>query len=483
MGCSIDPIAGQPNTARCQLSQTPKRRSINIHIASLPRNPESISQGIDICLHSNHPDTPYPEGLSVSSLEALKETHHTKPSISPSTMPRRGDSRDESNPRKDGTQGESYSVPEQHYSETDSTSDDPAPPQGAAHHPNRRWRVCPQDPSFTLCNNPYISPERATLNTRTQGFPHGQSGISPDGFPSRSIEEGGVSGLFSQRESNQVSNDSAISDTPYSSSPSLGSADSSTSGVYDASIYTARAVPLLRLRLGQPGNERPGRLPSPGALDRIDNRIEVAERVWTEGPRRAVRQTQESRGRVDGTLTGGMETSLNPHSRDPDPRRAGQRGSAPCSRTHRARPHHTQGSATRYTGRAGEYTPAGGHHTRLQRVSSTPSESSIAETVSNVRQPTHPPHQPRHLEHGPDTASLPSSQRRAVAVAGPPGGPRRGHSYPAAAAGQEEQEAVPAVLAPGGLLGLGGSHPRPPPRVSRRQGRDCSDERESRRRQ
>ncbi|KAG8165301.1 hypothetical protein KVR01_005576 [Diaporthe batatas] len=381
-------------------------------------------------------------------------------------MASRGDSTEESSPREDNTRGKSYSVPKQQGLETDVSSDGPPTQQGAANHPNRAWRVCQSDSSYRG-NGPLISPEEAARKIRTQGFPPRESGISPDGFPSRSMEAGGVSGLFGQRESIQVSKDSTSSENPCPSpsspcSPNSASAASFTIGEYDASVHTARAIPLRRVRPGRRGEERPGenREPSPAALDRIDDRIEDCERVWADDSRGAAGHTRESRQQEDRMLTGGREIRIDPFSQGSDPRAVSQHV-APTS----SRPRHRPGDAVHPTGRAGELPPApGGHHAHPQRVSSTPSESSIAETIFNVRQPTPPPHQPTlgQLGHQSNTASLPRSRRHAATAVGPSGNLRQGPSHPATNAVREEP--VPAVLVPGGRLGfLGGSHPRQPP--------------------
>lgn len=284
-----------------------------------------------------------------------------------------------------------------------------------------------------------------------------------------------MSGLFSQCESNQYSESSTSSDIPSSSSSGSRSTESSTSDVYDGSVHTARAVPLRRLRLGRPQDERPGenRLPSPAALDRIDDAIEDSERTWTDYPLGAARQTRESGENEAGRLTGGREMSTSPrHSRAPNLMGVGQRGTTPPSR-----PHHTRGSASHHTGRASGYHSASSHHTQLQHI--FPAPNSTTDTAFNLQPGAHSPRTPPQPQSG--RALLPSQrQQAAVAAAGSSRGLTRGPSYPAPVVAQDEREAVPAVLVPGGRFGLGGSHPRLPPQSSRRQGDGRSGEDEER---
>ncbi|POS81081.1 hypothetical protein DHEL01_v200548 [Diaporthe helianthi] len=386
-------------------------------------------------------------------------------------MSSQGDSREKSSPHEDNTQGGSYSVPEQQNSEADLSSDGaPTHQQGAANHPNRRFRVCETgSPHKGSGDGPYLSPERVSLVIRTQGFPGRESGMSLDGFPSRSVEDGGVSGLFGQRESVQVGNGASSVGSSSSSSPGPGSTESPASTIYNASVHMARAVPFRHFRQGRHGDRRSGeiRLASPAALDRLDDRIDDVERAWTDGPRGSARQTLQRQEQEVGMLTGGREmthASINLLGQDHALRGVGQRGSPPPPR-----PHRTQSSPPHYTGRADEgYPPAGSHHSGTIQpppASPTPSDSSIAETIFNVR-----PLTPRQS----DRALLPSVRQQHATAATASGsssrGLARGPSYPASHFGQQDREAVPAVLVPGGLLlSLGGSHPRPPPQLNGRQ--------------
>ncbi|KAH8788340.1 hypothetical protein F5883DRAFT_514074 [Diaporthe sp. PMI_573] len=423
-------------------------------------------------------------------------------------MPSRRDSRGKSSPDEDDAQGECY--PGQQHPETDLSSGAPSTSRRVADHPNRDCRVMELDPSYTppggrgrgrdilpsqveavihatadqvdevieqvknLEQPPRPRPSESgtqvdprQLRTTSQD-PRGKSanarqglvdrepGMSLDGSPNCNMEEADVSGLL-RRESSHASDTTTVPDTP-SSRSSSGSAEPSAPAMDDASLHKARAVRLRpfrrgRLRDGEPGEHRP---PSPAALDRIDEMLEGVTRAWTDVALGTAAQTQASEEDEDGMLTGDSDMTITPLDRGPATRGEGQLRSPRSSG-----PHYTQGY------------PAGVNSTQPPRVSPTPSEFSTAETVFNVRRPTPPP--PR-----PDTAYLPGSRRQeAAARAWPSGGLRRGGSYPAADVGQGES--VPAVLVPGGLLGLGGSHPRPPP-VSRRQGRRGSGEDEKRQR-
>lgn len=377
-------------------------------------------------------------------------------------MPSRHDLRGGKCPREDITQGEWDPVPEQQHPETDLSSGGlPPAQQGAANHPNRAYRVIQTDswyiPRPGPGADPFILPAQVTvvINLR-QVFVDQESGMSPDGFPSRSMDEGGVSGLY-HRGNGPVGESALGSDTPSSSSSSSSSsesAESSALAMSNASIHTARIVSLRPFRLGRPGYEEPGedRLPSPAALDRMDGRLEDFE---------------------DGMLTGDRIMGITVPDRGPATRGEGRLGP-----THSPRPHIAQGNNPRPQRKdhtEGRRHQAGVNHGQPPRVSPTPSDSSIAETIFNVRRAT-PPRPGTTASPPPsDRSHLPSLSQHAAAVAGQPAGLMRGPSYPASTLGQEE-EAVPPVLVPGGLLCLGGSHPYPPPQVRCRLGQGGSGE-------
>lgn len=430
-------------------------------------------------------------------------------------MPSRRDSRGKSSPDEDDAQGECY--PGQQHPETDLSSGAPPTRRRVADHPNRDCRVMEPDPSYTppegrgrgrdimpsqveaVIHAPadqvdemihqirnqeeslppppnesgvHVDPRQTHTGPRDahgksanarQGLIDREPGMSLNRFPNRSMEEGGVSRL-PRRESGHANDTTTVPDTS-SSRSSSGSAEPSAPAMDDASVHKARAVRLRpfrrgRLRDGEPGEHRP---PSPAALDRIDEMLEGVTRAWTDVALGTAAQTQASEEDEDGMLTGDSDMTITPLDRGPAARGEGQLGSPRSSG-----PHYTQGY------------PAGVNSTQPPRVSPTPSEFSTAETVFNVRRPTPPPPRSTAPPRRPDTAYLPSSRRQAAAApSGPSGGLRRGGSYPTADVGQGES--VPAVLVPGGLLGLGGSHPRPP-QVSRRQGRRGSGEDEKRQR-
>lgn len=170
-----------------------------------------------------------------------------------------------------------------------------------------------------------------------------ESGMSLDAFPNRSMEEGGVSGLF-RRESGQTGGSATGADTP-STPSSSGSVELSASPMNDALLHAARAVTICPFTPGRAGDEGLGehRPPSPVALDRIDELLENVTRAWADVPSGTVAQTQASEGDEDEMLTGNRETNT---------------------------------TALRQMGHA-EGHPAS--------VSPTPSDSSIAETVFNIR--------------------------------------------------------------------------------------------------
>lgn len=296
------------------------------------------------------------------------------------------------------------------------------------------------------------------------------SGMSLDGFPSRSLEEGGVSGLC-QRKSGSASGGATSAAAACSSSSSgCASAGLSTMPADDATIHTARAVTIRPTRADREEGAV-HRMPSPGALDRIDDCIEETERFWMDfDPRGAMpAPLQESNEDEDEMLTGDRDSVPTPPDRDRALSSNGQLRppSSPGQR-------HTQGEPAPRMDDANGHA-AGVEHTQPRPGSPTPSELSIVETVFHVRRPTPPPRRP-------GVPSLPSSQRHAVTTAGPTSGVRRGSVYRDSEV--EQELTVPAVLVPGGGRGrlvLGGS--RPPRQVSRRQGRvDGGEEQERRRR-
>lgn len=480
--------------------------------------------------HTSYAKTPYPKVLSARSLKALKEAViDDKLGISHKTMYPRRNSRERSNSHKKSTQGEHGPISDQQHPGTDRSSSAPPTRRRVADHPNRKWRFIQPDSSYTHPEDPSYgniilpwqvssvthasadrvdevidqlknknklpAPQQRVYGLRVHpqqsrndsSTPRGksastlvdrESGMSLDGFPSRSIEEGGVSGLDN-------ASDSAVSaGTPSSSSPSLGSADSSGSTMNDSLLHSARAVTMRPFKLGRPGDEGPGehRTPSPAGLDRVDELLESAERMWTDLPLGSVAQTRTSEGNEHRELTGDREMTITPPDQDPGTRGEGQRGPAPFYGSY-----YTQENLSFHQMGHAEGSSAGVNRFQPPRVSPTPSESSIVETVFNVRLPTPPPNSPAALPRRPDTESLPSSQRHAVAAAARSGGLRRGGSYPASDVGLEkdddddEEDAVPAALVPGGRLSLGESRDLPP-QVSRRPGRGGSDVEERRQR-
>lgn len=399
-------------------------------------------------------------------------------SISLEMMPSRHDPKEKTNRHKRTEQGKCSPVPEQQQQpETDFPSDAPPTRPGIAVHPNRHWTVIELDlshiPRPGRGHDHIIRPwqldavvgapadrvdevidlvrdleepprpgegdfqafpaqsalgsghRREIVNQNTmpsdtgaasdqsgskgshgksastrQGLFDCESGISLDGFPSRSMEEGGVGGLC-RRNSDGASDGAASAATTCSSAPSSrASIESSAMTVDGATIRTARAVTIHPRRAAYPydGVIAVNRLPLPAELDRMDERLEDALGFLTD--------FSPGAGNADGH-------------------------------------------------------PAGVEYAQSRPASPTASESSIAETVFDVRRPTPPPPSPPQS----DVVSLPSSRRR-------------DGTHPSSGVGQEE--AVPAALVPRGWLGLGGSHP--PPQVSRRRARgDPEGEEEDRR--
>lgn len=273
-----------------------------------------------------------------------------------------------------------------------------------------------------------------------QGLFGRESGMSLDGFPSRSVEEGGVSGLY--QRGGDTASEAAESPTSSSHASAAGSpptADGTT-------LHTAQAVTIRPVRVADQypfeGEAAVHRPPLPAELDRMDGLLDDALSFWSGVSPGLVAPTQASDEGEGEMLTANRESIVTVPDQDRD---------------------NADGLSIEV------------EHAHPRRSSPVPSESSITETVFDVRRPTPPPRPP-------GVASLPSSQRRAVTAAGPPGGLRRGGAYPGSDI--EQEEAVPAVLVPGGgrgWLGLGGS--QPPPQVSRRQGRDDpNDEEEKERR-
>lgn len=292
-----------------------------------------------------------------------------------------------------------------------------------------------------------------------QGLVDRESGLSMDGFPSRSMEEGGVSGLC-RRNSGDASDGDASADPSDSSSSSCASAESSAMTVDGEIIRTARAVTIHPTRAAYPydGVIAVNRPSLPAELDRMDERLEDALEFLTDFSPGTVAPTQAGDEDVYFMLTGDRESAITL----PDLDQVGEGRLGPQLLTE---PHYTQGRPP-LAGNADGH-PAGVEYSQSRPASPTPSESSIAETVFNVRLPTPPPPPPPQ----PDVVSLPSSRRHAGAAVGQSGGGRPGGTYPSS--GVRQEEAVPAVLVPGGWLGLGGSHP--PPQVSRREVRGDPD--------
>lgn len=305
-----------------------------------------------------------------------------------------------------------------------------------------------------------------------QGLFDRESGMSLDGFPSRSMEEGGVSGLGRRHSGDASGATTGAAAAPSSSSSGRASATSSALAADVTTFHTARAVTIRPARACYPHDEEAAvhRVPSLGALDRMDREIEEVERLWsdlsldgaTPAPLRAGNTGE------DEMLTGDRGSIVTTSSRNSAAQGRGQpdRPSSRGQRYTHGRPPPPRGAhADRYATGAGQVQP--------RPASPTPSDSSIAETVLNVRRPTPPPPSPPHAQQS-DVASLPSSRRLAVTAVGPPDGLRRGGTYSDPHFEQELE--VPAVLIPGGprgWLGLGGS--RAPPQVSHRQERDGSD--------
>lgn len=431
-------------------------------------------------------------------------------------MPSRRNSKAELNPHKRTNQGECGPDPEQQHSETDLPSGPPPTRRGIADHPNRGLIVIQPDQSYIPRPGPgrdhIISPwqvnavvgaaadrvdevveevrdldeppsesdfqadsrqpasgswhhcergnhtivpsdNRAPSNhagsqdshgksaSPRQGLVNRESGMSLDGFPSRSVEEGGVSGLY-QSESGTASGGDTASDAADSpASPSHASAAGSSSAADGTTIHTARAVSIRPVRVADQypfdGEAAVHRPPLPAELDRMDGLLDDALSFWNGVSPGLVAPTQLSDEGEGEMLTANRESIVTVPDQDPD---------------------NADGLSIEV------------EHAHPRRSSPVPSDSSIAETVFDVRRPTPPPRPP-------GVTTLPSPQRRAVTAAGPSGGLRRGGAYPGLE--NEQEEAVPAVLVPGGgrgWLGLGGS--QPPPQVSRRQGRDDPDDEE-----
>ncbi|KAG6362853.1 hypothetical protein INS49_007948 [Diaporthe citri] len=448
-------------------------------------------------------------------------------------MPSRHNSKGNTNPYTRTHQGECDPVPEQQQqSETDMSSGTPPTPRGIADQPHRHWVVIEPDPSyitrpgpgqdhiirpwqvnavvgapadqvdeviaqvgdleeppsegdFKVCSRQPASgsghhyetvshttvpsdTRTASSRSKSKGY-HGkslvdrESGISLDGFPSRSMEEGGVSGLWKRNSGNASDGTTSAAATCPSSSSGCVSGGSSAMAMNGAIIHTARAVAIHHMRAAYPydGVIAVHRPPLPAELDRMDERLEDALKFMADFSPGTVARTQASDDNEDLRLTSDRKSIITLPNRD---QVSEGRLGPPSS----PQPHYTQGRPPLAGNIDGH--PTGVEHAQPRPVSPTPSESNITETVFDVRRPTPPPPPPPQ----PDTISLPSSRRHANAAAGPSGGGRRGGAYPSSGVGQEE--AVPAVLAPRGWLGLGGSHP--PPHVSRRQGRDDPDGKE-----
>lgn len=285
-----------------------------------------------------------------------------------------------------------------------------------------------------------------------------ECGISLDGFPSRSMEEGGVGGLC-QGEGSHAS-DGAAKAGPSSSSSSCASAGSSAMPMDGAIIHTARTVTLHPVRANYPydGEIAVHRPPLPAELDRIDERLNDALRFTTDFSPGTVAPAQASDEDTDLMLTGGRESIITLPNRD----QVSEGRLDPPLLPEPLRIQRKPPLAGKPDGHA-----AGVGYVQSRPASPAPSESSITATVFNVRRPTPPPPPPPQA----DIVSLPSSRRHVNPAEGQSGGGRRGGACSSSGVGQEE--AVPAVLVPGGWLGLGGRHPRL--QVSRRQGRDDPD--------
>lgn len=404
-------------------------------------------------------------------------------------MPSRRNSKKETNPHKHTDQGECDPDPNRQQTETDVSSGAPPTRRGIADHPNRRRIVIQPDPSYIPRPGPGrdhiirplqvdavvgASPDRvdevieqvrdlyeppsegdSEADSRQLAVGSGQhpgsqdshgksasarqglfgreSGMSLDGFPSRSVEEGGVSGLY-QRGGDTASD---AADPPTSSSHA--SAAGSPPITDETTLHTARAVTIRPVRVADQypfdGEAAVHRPPVPAELDRMDGLLDDALSFWSGVSPGVVAPAQASDEDEGQMLTSNRDSIITVPDQDPD---------------------HAEGHSVEV------------EHMHPHRSSPVPSDSSITETVFDVRRPTPPPRPP-------GVTTLPSSQRRAATAAGPSGGLRRGGAY----AGSDivQEQAVPAVLVPGGgrgWLGLGGS--QPPPQVSRRQGRDDPDD-------
>lgn len=431
-------------------------------------------------------------------------------------MPPRRDSKEETNPYEHTDQGECGPDPEQQHFETDLPSGPPSTRRGIADHPNRRCNVIQPDPFYVprpgagrdriigpwqveavvgapadrvdevieqvrdlyeppsegdlqadsrqpalrsgqhrqTANHTTVPPNtRAALDhagsqdthggsaSARQGLVDRGSGMSLDGFPSRSVEEGGVSGLY-QRENGYASDGTTSDAADSSASSSHASAARSPPAVGGITLHTARAVTIRPVRVADQypfdGEAAVHRPPLPAELDRLDGLLDDALEFWSGVSPGVVAPTRASDEGEGEMLTDNRDSIVTAPERDPDD---------------------ADGLQIEV------------EHTHPRRSSPVPSESSITETVFDVRRPTPPPRPP-------GLTFLPSSQRHAVAAAGPSRGLRRGGAYPGS--NIEHERAVPAVLIPGdgrGWLGLGGS--QPPAQVSRsRQGRDDPDDEE-----
>lgn len=316
------------------------------------------------------------------------------------------------------------------------------PALGSGHHGETVNQAAVPFNTPAASDHPRTKCSQGKSASARQGLVDRESGISLDGFPSRSMEEGGVSGLC-RRNSGDASDGDASADPYYSSSSSCASAGSSAMAVDGAIIRTARAVTIHPQRAAYPydGVTAVNRPPLPAELDRMDERLEDALEFLTDFSPGTVTPTQAGDEDEDLMLTGDRESTITlPNLDQPSEGRLGSL-SLP-------EPHYTQARPL-LEGNADGH-PASAEYGRSRPASPTASESSIAETVFDVRRPTPPPPPPPQ----PDVVSLPSSRRRDGAD-------------PSSGVGQEE--AVPAALVPRGWLGLGGSHP--PPQVSRRRAR------------
>lgn len=310
-----------------------------------------------------------------------------------------------------------------------------------------------------------------------QGLFDRESGMSLDGFPSRSMEEGGISGLGRRNSGDASGATIGAAAAPSSSSSSRASTTSSAQTSGGTTFHTARAVTIRPARACYPHDEEAAVhcVPSPEALDRMDREIEEAERLWSDLGGVTATPAHAGDAGVDEMLTGDRGGIVTPQSRNSAAQGRGE-PDRPVSRGQR----YTHGRPPSPRGAHADRYATGAEQVQPRPASPTPSESSIAETVLDVRRPTPPPLPAP--EQRSDRALLPSSRRLAVTAAGLSGGLSRGGTYSGPHVEQEQE--VPAVLVPGGprgWLGLGGS--RPPPQVSRRQERDDPDgEKEGRRR-